>query len=461
MSIATEVTADYIPPHPAPFTARPSLPELVRRMRRSLLEIWHERHFEEPFFATRLLARRFFICNSPETVHAAFVANNAAFERKTPEMRHALEPLVGDGLIISDGLVWRERRRVVAPVTHVSRIHALAPVMTEVVAERGEAWAARPADAPIDMLTEMGEMAAEVICRSVFGRRLGSDSAGQVVRAFARYQRGSGVGDLLALLGLPGLLPRLRAWRLRGEVRRIHEVLDRLIAEALGAPAGETSLIRAMAEAELRDTGQPMSPAAFRNEAATLFLAGHETTAGTMAWAWFLLSQSPGAAARLRAEAVSVLGGRAARFEDLPALPFARAVVEETLRLYPPIPLLAREAQQDVELAGQPVPKGGIVMVVPWLLHRHRALWPKPDHFLPERFLPDAPPRPRHAFIPFSLGPRVCTGAHFAMAEATICLATLAQRFAPRLAPGTQVFPVCRLTLRPGERLPMLLDRVA
>jgi cytochrome P450 len=222
---------------------------------------------------------------------------------------------------------------------------------------------------------------------------------------------------------------------------------------------GDASLLRAMAAATLRESGQPMSRTAFRNEAATLFLAGHETTASTLAWCWFLLSQDGATAARLRAEAATVLGGRAAGFEDLPALPFTRAVVEETLRLYPPIPLLAREAQRPVTLGGHSLPKGGIVMVVPWLLHRHRLLWEAPDAFMPDRFLPGAPPRPRHAYVPFSLGPRVCTGAHFAMAEVMIVLATLAQRFAPRLAPGVKVQPVARLTLRPGESLPMLLDR--
>jgi cytochrome P450 len=373
-------------------------------------------------------------------------------------MRHALEPLVGDGLIISDGLVWRDRRRVVAPVTHASRIGALAGVMTEAAAERAEAWAVRNPAQPVDMLAEMGALAAEVICRSVFGRALGEEAAGQVVAAFAAYQRRVSVGGMLDMLGMPPWVRRMRGWRLRPQVARIHGVLDGMIAGALQAT--EPSLIRAMAEATLAGSGAPMAAAAFRNEAATLFLAGHETTASTLAWCWFLLSQDLGSAARLRAEASALLAGRAARFEDLPALPFTRAVVEETLRLYPPIPLLAREAQREVSLAGHIVPKGGIVMVVPWLLHRHRKLWENPDAFVPDRFLPGAPPRPRHAYVPFSLGPRVCTGAHFALAEAVIVLATLAQRFAPKLLPGVKVMPVARLTLRPGESLPMTLDRV-
>ena len=164
------------------------------------------------------------------------------------------------------------------------------------------------------------------------------------------------------------------------------------------------------------------------------------------------------AAARLRAEVWAVLGGRDATLEDLPRLPFTRAVLEETLRLYPPVAMLARQAQRAAEVAGHAVRPGDMVLVVPWLLHRHRALWEAPDEFRPERFLPGAPPPPHHAFIPFSLGPRVCTGAHFAMAEAMLALATLAQDVAPRLEPGAVVAPLCRLTLRPGERLPMRLD---
>jgi cytochrome P450 len=133
--------------------------------------------------------------------------------------------------------------------------------------------------------------------------------------------------------------------------------------------------------------------------------------------------------------------------------------VEETLRLYPPVPLLVRQAQEPVEIAGQAVGRGDLVLAVPWLLHRHRRWWRQPDHFLPERFLPGAPERPRHAYIPFSLGPRVCTGAGFGLTEAVIVLATLLPAFRPRLAPGAKVFPVCRLTLRPGDTLPMLLER--
>ena len=324
--------------------------------------------------------------------------------------------------------------------------------MSEAAAERAASWASLPPGAPVDMLAEMAELAAEVICRTLFGRRLGAAAAREVVAAFARYQASVPQIDALSLLGLPDWLPRPRPWRLRAEVRRIHAVVDRLIGAIMAGEREGASVVGAMGEAGMDAT-------ACRNEAVTLFMAGHETSANAMAWAWFLLSQAPDAAARLRAEAVAALGGRAAGWADLPRLPFARAVVEETLRLYPPVPLLARAASAPTEIGGHAVPRGALVLVVPWLLHRNPRLWDAPDRFAPERFLSGRPVR--HSYIPFSLGPRVCTGAQFALAETVICLSTLAQRFAPRLAPGAHVMPVCRLTLRPGDALPMLLDRVA
>ena len=440
----------FVPPFPPRHTGRLPLPELLRRARRNFLEVWSADQFAQEAISTRVLAQPILVCNSPATVHAAFIDEAAALERKSPQMRHALEPLLGDGLFISDGLVWRERRRAVAPVTHASRLAELAPAISAAAAERAKAWAALPPGAPVDMLAQMAELAAEVICRTLFGRRLGAEAAREVVSAFARYQAVVPQIDALSLLGLPDWLPRPRPLRLRAEVRRIHAVVDRLIAAVMARPDEGLSVVGAMAAAGMDAT-------ACRNETATLFMAGHETSANAMAWSWFLLSQAPDAAARLREEATAALGGRPATWDDLPRLPFARAVVEEALRLYPPVPLLARTASAPVEIAGHAVPRGGIVLAVPWLLHRNPRLWDEPDRFLPERFLAGRPVR--HAYIPFSLGPRVCTGAQFALAETVICLSTLAQRFALRLAPGARVEPVCRLTLRPGEALPMLLDR--
>lgn len=443
----------YTPPHPPRHQGRLPLTELLAKARRSVLDTWADSAFHTEVIELKLLTQKLFVFNMPDAIQSVFITQSENFERKSPQMRHALEALLGDGLFISDGLVWKERRRVVQPVTHPSRMADLTPVMTEVALEWQAAWEARPDGSVINALEEMGRFTAEVICRTIFGRALGRDAAAEVVRGFAAYQAKIGNMDLISLFGLPDFLPRFQGFRVGGEVKRIHAVVDRMIASILSGKSGESSLISSMAE------GSGMTRAGFRNEAVTLFMAGHETTANTLAWAWFLLSQAPWAEALLHAELDEVLGGRAPGFEDLGRLPYTRAIIEETLRLYPPVPVLARVAQRGTEVMGLAVPKGSIVMAAPWVVHRHHRHWEAPDEFRPERFLPDAPPPMKFTYLPFSLGPRVCTGQHFGLYEAMLCLATLGQRFRLRGVPGHHVYPLCRLTLRPGESLPMMLER--
>jgi cytochrome P450 len=450
----------FVPPYP-PRTREPLGPlEILRTARRNLLAVFDEKSFEYQFFGVRMLNRMLFICNSPDTVAQAFIGLHDSFERKTPQMRHALAPIVGDGLIISDGQIWKQRRRIVAPLIHVSRMSLFAPTMVEVAAEIGERWRSLPEGAPIDVLREMGTLTAEVICRAVFGPRLGTEHATAIVSAFSEYQRQIGRLDLSYLVGLPDWLPRFYRPAVHRAARRIHAVLDHIIGQCEAARAsGETSMVRLLLDARDPDTGEALGRAALRNEAAVLFLAGQETTASSLAWTWFLLSQAPAVEARLQAELAEVLGGRSPTLDDMPRLIFTRAVFEETIRLYPPIPFLGRQALQDERIRNRHIPKGSLVAVVPWLLHRHRQLWNDPDHFSPERFLPEnAAARQRYSYIPFSVGPRVCAGAAFGQTEAILCIATLAQRMQLRLAPGTVVEPICRLTLRPGNTLPMLVS---
>ena len=440
---------DFVPPYPPRRVGEQSLVANIVAFRRNMLSVWLEGHYSADLFSAQLLRRCLIVCNSPDTVRQAFVENAQAFERKSPQMRHALEPLLGDGLFVSDGSVWRERRRAVAPVTHVSRMAELTPVMSEVVGEWSSRWRALPAGTEIDCLEDMAAMTAEIICRTLFGRRLGGDAAMEVVRAFTAYQAKVGQTALAAMLRLPEWISRLHGPGIRAEVRRIHAVLDGLIGAVLASD--EPCLVKAMAARGAMDR------TALRNEAATLFMAGHETTANTLAWCWYLLSQAPAAAARLAAEARGVLGGRVAGFEDVDRLPFTRAVVEESLRLFPPVPLLAREAMERARIGKLEVVPGSLVLVIPWLLHRNPRLWAAPDAFRPERFL--GPPPARYSYVPFSLGPRVCTGQQFGLTEATIGLASLAQDFSLALRSGHEVMPVSRLTLRPGEHLPMRLAR--
>lgn len=398
-----------------------------------------------------MLRRSLFICNSPDTVKQVFIDDAENFERKSPQQRHALRPLIGDGLFVSDGPLWRERRKAIAPLTHVSRLAELTPAMTLVATERVALWQ-KCAGQEIDALGQMAEMTADIICRTIFGSQLGHVAAKNVVEAFSDYQALIGQMDLISLLGLPDFIPRMHNRRIRGSAERIHVVLDGLTAEILHAGRrDEPSLIRSL-------TISGLSPEAIRNEASVLFMAGHETTANTLAWAWFLLSQDAEAEARVHAE-VDALDGHAATYADLPRLAFTRAVIEETLRLFPPVPIQARETRDARVIAGRQVPAGAIMMLVPWLLHRHKLFWEQPDAFVPGRFMPGGSGVPsRYAYVPFSLGPRICLGAAFGLTEAILCLATLAGAFRLRLRPGWDVMPVCRLSLRPGDQLPMRLE---
>lgn len=447
----------FLPPH-AHRPDRPLSPlAVISRARRNFLEIFHEDSFNFQLSITRLLNRRFVICNWPELVQLALSTKNAAFERKSGQMRHALEPVAGDGLIISDGPTWKSRRKIVGPIIHVSRMRDFAPVMVQTAVEMRERWAALPSPGKVEVMADMAELTAEIITRTVFGQSLTKAESREITEGFSDYQHETGRIDLLWLMGVPDWVPRRRSRKVRRAVARIHTVLDRIIDDiAKRRDAGDTSIVSRLIDARDEETGEPLSREAIRNEAAVLHLAGHETTANTLSFLWYLLSQAPDVEARLHEELDAVLGDRMPTLADVPSLVWTRCVIEETLRLYPPIPFLAREALEDETIRGRPVPKGSIVMVVPWLLHRHRALWHMPDHFMPHRFMPGSPePVSKFAYVPFSIGPRICAGMSFGMTESILCVAVMAQTLRLTLEPGHVVEPVCRLTLRPGDTLPM------
>lgn len=461
MRTAAQTTPAYHPPYPPrPRRGLAPLP-LLLTARRNLIAIWPDEAFEWDTFTHRLLRRLVVVCNDPDAVRQAFVDGHETYQAKSPQQRHALAPLIGDGLFISDGETWKRRRRIVAPLTHISMLDALGPAMTAAAGQRAAAWHQAGDGGEINVLAEMAEMTAQIIAGAVFGRRLGPQAASAFVAAFSEYQALVGQLDVISLLGLPDVIPRLHGRRVLKAATRIHHIVDGLIADIIAAgDPDDTSLVAAMRRAGAEAGEAALDLTALRNEASVLFMAGHETTANTLAWVWFLLSQDAATEARLHEEVDRVLDGRAATHADVAALPFTRAVIEETLRLYPPVPVQARRAGQDGRIGDHEVPAGSLVVLVAWLLHRHRRLWDDPDGFRPDRFLPGGSGIPsRYAYVPFSIGPRVCTGAAFALTEAIICVATLAQHFSLRLRPGWAVTPVCRLSLRPGRELPMRLVR--
>jgi cytochrome P450 len=240
------------------------------------------------------------------------------------------------------------------------------------------------------------------------------------------------------------------------------EVIDRLITSRERAPADgqPKDLLARLIAARDVETGGGMSAEEVRDQVVTIFMAGHETTAQALTWTWYLLSQHPAAEARLHAELAQVLGGRTPRHEDLAKLPYARTVIEESMRLYPPAHTLSRTSVKEDQVSGHRVRPGTTIIIVPWLLHRNPKLWDRPDRFDPERFAPErAASRHRFAYIPFGAGPRICIGAAFAMAEAVLILASIAQRYRFRLKPGFPVEPQALITLRARHGMEMVLER--
>src|SRR5664279_4801095 len=420
--------------------------------RKNFLAMWEEDTFELEFSGAQIFMRQTFLCNSPDSVQFVFSQKNSSFERKAPQMRFALAPLLGDGLFVSDGETWRKRRRIVAPIVHVSRLAKFAPIMVEAAVEVQDRWA-KAEGATVDILVESATLTAELFCR-----KLGHDYAHQIVDGFSEYQRVIGQIDLPSLLGLPDWFPRWQNRAIHKSVKSIHGVLSKVIESSRAQSGDDSSVISQLLNARDEETGEPLDPEALRNETAVLFMAGHETTANSLTWVWYLLSQVPAVEARLHAELDSVLGGRSPTLADVPKLVYTRAIFDEALRLYPPVPILPREAVHEEMYRNVRIPKGSLIFVVPWLLHRHKKLWDKPDHFIPERFLPEnSGSISKFAYIPFSIGPRICAGMSFGLTEAILCLATLAQKFKLRLQPGYVVNPVCRLTLRPEGGMPMTI----
>lgn len=451
-------TEDFVPPYPFRYEKMPPVWSLIGMAKRNFLSIWGVDDFQSRLRSKKIFTRELVICNRPDVVREAFQTNHDVLQRKSPQMRHALQPLLGDGLFISDTETWAKRRKVVAPIIHGSRVKGFAPIMIETIEEQRADWASQGEGAEVDALADMAHLTAEIICRTIFGRQLGKDHAAEVVQGFSDYQRHIDQVDILSLFGLPEWLPRFRGRAIKKPVERIMTVLDKIIANyEAQKEKGEASVIGGLLEAR-DENGEPLSREAIISEAAVIFMAGHETTANTLAWAWFLLSQCDKSRANLQAELDTVLTGRSPTFQDVPNLPYTKAVIEETLRLYPPVPILAREAMADTSIGGKSVPKGSLVMVVPWLMHRNPVLWSKPDVFDPGRFLNPKSKKPnKYGYVPFSIGPRICAGLQFGMTEAILSLAILAQDFELKLKDGTDVQPVARLTLRPGENLPMTL----
>jgi len=442
------------PAEPLPFF------KYLRTVRRNFIEALDESMYRAPIIRQRSAVSRSFIVNDPAGVRRV-LRENAANYPKAPVEHRILGPAMGNGLILSEGETWRAHRRIMAPAFDHRTIERYAPVMVDAARKLAERWAALPAGAAVEVQHAMMELTLDIISRSMFAAD--SDSIVSIIREGSeRYQEVMMVG---LLEFMPGLGPLWSAWKgMRG--RAIMKEFDRAMFALIearmrpGADKNHDLLDRLIASRD-EESGAGMTAREIRDQVLTIFVAGHETTALALMWTWYVLSMHPEYEARMHAELEQVLGGREPGWPDVAKLPWTRMILQESMRLYPAVHTLAfRMAQQDDVVCGMRIPKGSLVTIIPWLIHRHRSHWENPDRFEPERFLPEAVARrDRLAYLPFGFGPRICIGASFAMTEAVLILATLAQRFRLRVAPGCCVEPQAVFTLRAKNGMQMEVER--
>ena len=398
--------------------------------------------------------QKIFLLNHPDYVADVFVTNQNNFAKG-----RALEKskqFLGDGLLTNEGESHRRQRRLVQPAFHRSRVMSYGKTMTDYTLRMSAQW---KNGSNLDIAEEMSRLALHIVAKTLFNADVETEA--KEIGAALSTIIGNFNRVMLPFSELLIKLPWPSTIRLRRAMTRLDETIFRFIEErrASGRDAGDLLSMLLLAQDE-EAPGRGMTDKQVRDEAMTLFLAGHETTANWLAWTWYLLSQNPEAEKRLREELERVLGGRTPAVEDVPQLKFAEMILSESLRMFPPAWIVGRRALHDYPVGGYILPAKSIVVVSQWVMHHDERFFPDPFRFDPLRWTPEAKAaRPKFSFFPFGGGARVCIGEAFAWMEATLILATLAQQWRVQLTPGHVVEPLPRITLRPKNGLLMKLEK--
>jgi cytochrome P450 len=438
------------PPKPEPRADRVSLWGHLRAFRQDILSAQPARlyrawmaEFRTPFF-------RSYLCNDPDLVRRVLDERPGDFP-KSDRVTEGLRPLLGRSVFVTNGEEWLHQRRIIDPAFEGGRVKDSFPAIWAAA----EAAVARMGLGEVEIELAASHAAADVIFRTLFSIPIEDRVAQAVFHEFRAYQRSAPILNLGAFLPLPGWFPRLHRGATRRSAKAIRGLIEGLTAARAAAIAeGRAPVDLATKIMTTPDpvTGVPFGTAEMVDQVAIFFLAGHETSASALAWALYLLATHPEVQERVAEEAA----GLRPEFGVLGSLRFTRDVFREALRLYPPVPMLVREAARAEEFRGRKVGKGAQVVISPWHLHRHERLWERPDDFDPDRWAGEVPLR---GYLPFSRGPRVCPGAGFAMLEGTLLLAHLVRAFRFQAVAGRVPVPVAHLTVRAKDGIWLKVTR--
>ncbi|WP_323782871.1 cytochrome P450 [Thalassovita sp.] len=440
-----------MPPKPPARPDRVSLWRYLKLFRQDILSAQPQRlyrawmaEFRTPFF-------RSYMCNDPDLVDLVLRQRPDDFP-KSNRVGEGLRPLLGNSVFVTNGEVWKRQRRIIDPAFEGGRLRDTFPAMWDAAVAAVDRLAPLASGDPVEIEAQTSHAAADVIFRTLFSIPIEHQVAGEVFQVFREYQRTQPVLNLGAFLPLPGWMPRFHRRRTKQTAKVIRKLITQLTAErmqAIDAGSAPDDLATKIMTTADPVTGDRFDTEEMVDQVAIFFLAGHETSASALAWSLYLLAMYPEWQDRVAAEAAQEIDPKKAYFSTLSKLRITRDVFREALRLYPPVPMMVRQASCPEHFRDRDVPKGSQIVLSPWHLHRHERLWDRPDDFDPARFATEnGKACLRSAYMPFSAGQRVCTGAGFAMAEGPIILAMLLRAYRFELVPDRPAMPVAHLTVR-------------
>ncbi len=445
-----------IPPKPTPRADKVSLWRYLRLFRADILSSQPARLYHALMAAFRTPFFRSYLINDPALIARVLTERPDDFP-KSLRIAEGLRPLLGKSVFVTNGEVWKRQRRIIDPAFEGGRLRDTLPAIWAA----GQAAVARLSEGVTEIEAQTSHAAADVIFRTLFSIPIENEIAAATFTEFKTYQRTQPILNLAAFLPLPDWFPRFHRAATKRSAKVIRGLITRLTearaADIAAGKAPDDLATKIMTTADPL-TGQRFQTAEMVDQVAIFFLAGHETSASALAWALYLLATHPEVQARVALEAATLPA--APDFAALSRLKFTRDVFRETLRLYPPVPMMVRQNTRPEDFRGRPVKPGAQVVLSPWHLHRHDRFWPGPDTFDPDRWSTESNRAcARDAYMPFSAGPRVCTGAGFAMVEGTLLLAQLAKAFRFDPVAGQIPVPVAYLTVRAKDGIWLKLSR--
>lgn len=447
----------YIPPKVAPPAQPLPFGRAIAKLLDNPIEAWPQLLYEQKFWRPRSLGMRgwrVLYALDPDAIRDVLLEKRDDFS-KGEMFRRMLRPALGDAILTAEGAHWRWQRQAAAPAFRHERILAMTPIMSRAAEATLARWRTAAPGAMHDVAQDMVRTTFDVILESMLSGGEGLD-IDEASREIATYLHTLGRPTLVDVLGLPRWMRAVTQPRGMRASNYLRRVTGELIHKRRNEQAQRGDLLDMLMQAVDPETGRRMSDDDVRDNIITFIGAGHETTALALTWTLYLISQHKQTEQRLLDEIRAVAGDAPIGAEHIEALAFTKQVVQESMRLFPPVAILPRAADRDTAIAGEPVSAGTTVLIPIYALHRHRLLWDNPDAFDPDRFAPDrSAARHRFAYLPFGGGPRICIGLSFAMVEAVAMLATLVRGARFEHDPSHAIRPLVRITMRPEGGMPM------